>query len=240
MSDSDFVVVYTASWVEIGRLRSVLIEAGIPAVAADSHTKTIDPFITGGNIFDSDLLVPAFTVAAARDLIRDATEAGHSDLGRESTDGGRDATASPRDRAELLGRRLRWSVVLLYFAFAVPFPLLPIPVTGVAVYVWFSIAYFVRSRRLQAKPPGHGFTIASFVLLGVPIVAIGLFALCVLILVAVVWLDGSRERDRPAGLPFGVEIEGDVQEWLESSEFRTEIQRLEAEEQRTEAEESPR
>ena len=149
----ELVPVYRGPLPEILALRASLGAEGIETVIRNENIKSIDPFITGGAIFDATLLAPEDAAQEAARSIRELR--GRHDDSERATE-----AASEPSRAEALGKRIRWSCAAFLFA-----PL--------ALYL--TPAYLREARKGQ--PPGHGSTLFAIAVACVEVLAMVAVAL---------------------------------------------------------------
>lgn len=139
---------------EMGMLKDVLGEHGIPAMLADVNLKTIDPFSTAPFSLDCQLHVPEGEVERSRSLIDEWKATAAASVADEPP-----PTVEEQRLAYLsdLGRRIRWATVL---GLTHPFVLLLAP------------RYLLGLRHVERRPPQHALTICAIAL--VPLFWVGL------------------------------------------------------------------
>jgi hypothetical protein len=126
----DLQPVFRGSMPEVLTLQSALMASGIESFIPDYTIKTIDPFITGKNVFEVSLHVPAKQVAEAEAEIR-RLRAQPEEPGGESRGSG------SQSEVDVLGRRIRWASVSIITA---------------PVGVLWGIKYIGEARSLPEKP----------------------------------------------------------------------------------------
>ena len=162
MSDP-WVAVYSGPIANASLARSRLEAAGIPCLIPAETMKILDPFDTGGLIFDYQVTVPISAAASARKLLDDTPEDTEIRADEEELPAGYfDAGAQERiedkrlEHCLQLSRYVRWGAVSWIGA---PFAIVQF------------LPYLRAVRDLGRKPPQHFATIAAFglalVLLGV-------------------------------------------------------------------------
>ena len=145
---------------ELLPLQAALNANDLHAFIADQNIKTIDPFITGGSIFQTSLQVPAYEVEQALALLQDLRPSAND--AEESP--AADETGPVEDgivRLEALGLRLRWGAVLVGFLAPYSIPAF----ISLAIYGIASLRYLFLTLGRPAKPVGHWFTVASICVL---------------------------------------------------------------------------
>lgn len=144
-----WLTVAAGSMSEILALRALVEDAGIPTFVPDSMIKVIDPFITGGNVFEMRLQVPADHHAQAAELLARARRS------RETQEAlqGQDAEQPPEESVpaygdlERLGRRIRWAAVMFITA---------------PVGVLWGLRYLSEAKQRDPRPSGHFLTVVAF------------------------------------------------------------------------------
>jgi len=171
LDEDDLVTVFRGSLSEALSVQAALGALGFRAHIPAQNTKVIDPFITGANIFEVDLQVPASRAEEAMAAIEEVRvgrpedgrapgdeEYGDEESEAEETAGGHEGTRL--EPLERIDRRLRWSGVL--FLFLGPLVLVS-PVTaalGLVGYGLFAIAYTSAVLRADQRPRGWRVTVA--------------------------------------------------------------------------------
>lgn len=165
MSDpKDLTTVFRGSMAEVLLIHGVLNSLEFRTFVADETTKTIYPFITGGNIFELSLEAPreeATQIAVAlKELHAPRTEipsggsagSNHSEV-EDSLPAG----------LENLGRRLRWGLLALLLLA----PWSPAGLVASIVYLCFGLAYGHRVKRYRLRPSAHLVTTGCVVLVSI-------------------------------------------------------------------------
>jgi hypothetical protein len=158
-------------------VKAALEQQGFHPFTANQYTKVIDPFITGGNVFEAVLQVPAAeakAAAAAIAALRRRTEPAVQEAGvtGEPPETG-ESVLSPLD---ILGRRLRWAalgLLVIGTLLALFFP--AISALGCMIYFVWASDYLLRARRATTRAVGHGLTVACFFLVAAFLVVFVLF-----------------------------------------------------------------
>lgn len=132
---SRWIPVFQGTIPEVITLQSSCEASGIPTYVPDMNLIQADPFLRGGNALALVLHVPEDRIDDARSLVPE----------RLRPRGVQELTA--RERAERLGRRVRWCIVLL-----ITWP----------VGLWLGARYLHLTRSLDPKPAEHHLTVASF------------------------------------------------------------------------------
>jgi len=149
-----WITVYSGPIANASMARARLEAAGIPCLVPAETMKILDPFQTGGLIFDYQVTVPSSAVAAARKLLDDAPEdseirADEQELPAEFFE----PEPLPQAEGDLvrrcgeLSRRIRWGAV---------------SVIGAPLAISQFVPYLLSVRRLGRKPPQHFATLAAF------------------------------------------------------------------------------
>jgi len=162
---SGWSTVYTGPVWRALSVQSLLDEAGFLTQVPDANTRTMDPFITGGDAFSLSVLVPARDSTAALDVV-----ASHEQPGPTSA-------ASERDsKLAKLAHRLRWLTAMVVIA---PVFFLTAPIALVLGFV-----YLVRVRRSETLPAEHGFNLIT-------IAVAGLFTVVAIVTIVAMRTSGS-------------------------------------------------
>ncbi len=136
--------IFRGSMPEVLTLQAALAAKGIESFIPDYNMKTIDPFITGRNVFEVSLQVPAVKAAEAEAEIRSLRE-GAEERRQEERAGGcfeepieesREAS-DVRQEVEATGRRIRWASVSVITA---------------PVGILWGVKYLVEARPLSPWP----------------------------------------------------------------------------------------
>ena len=135
-------------------MRSRLEQAGIPCHSPAETMKMLDPFETGGMIFDYEVLVPQSALALARGQLADASveaepRADEQELPADFFEADSVDPIQQVDvaRARELSQRIRWGAISW---------------VGAPVSLWSFPAYREVVKRLEAPPPQHVATICAF------------------------------------------------------------------------------
>jgi hypothetical protein len=137
----DLRPVFRGSMPEVLTLQSALAANGIESFIPDMTIKTVDPLITGQNVFEVSLHVPAKRVAEAEAEIRRLREGAAEQeeaAGKPPEEPGGEFRGSMAADLEALGRRIRWASVSVITA---------------PVGVLWGIKYIGDVRSLPEKPP---------------------------------------------------------------------------------------
>ena len=118
----------------------------IPSFVPDSTMKRLDPFDTGGNIFDFKLLVPAEHAARAREIV--GLPRPEQYVARPAESLSEPRVDDELAKLEVRGRRIQWSALVLAFA---PYGL------------WLALRYLPASARHAQRPAGHRLTLFASV-----------------------------------------------------------------------------
>jgi hypothetical protein len=147
---SRWTTVYTGPVWRALSVQSLLDEAGFLTQVPDSNTRTIDPFITGGDAFSLSVLVPERDMSAALAVV-----ASHEKSAPATAPAERD-TALAR-----LAHRMRWLTTMVVTA-PIAFAL--------------GLVYLVRVRRADVRPADHAFNLFTIAVAGLlTIVAVLMF-----------------------------------------------------------------
>jgi hypothetical protein len=147
-SSGSWITVYTGPVWRALSVQSLLDEAGFLTQVPDSNTRTMDPFITGGDAFSLDVLVPRREAQAALAVV--------------ASYGARPATAVRAEGDARLGtfaRRMRWMTTMVFVA---PTTL----VLTAPIAFGMGLAYLVRARRSEARPAEHAFNLVTIAVAG--------------------------------------------------------------------------
>lgn len=166
-ADFEFVTIFRGSQAEVLAMRGLLEGQGFHAHVEGDFIKTLDPFITGGNVFEVELQVPRGEAEEALECLgecREQAARSPAEAAHENADDDAAAGVAPRRvAAAVFARRIRWGLALFL-------SLIPVSVfsplagfVGLAIYWIFGIEYLRRVRREGRAPVGHGMTIACLV-----------------------------------------------------------------------------
>lgn len=137
---SRWVSVYAGPVWKAMAVQSMLDEAGILTQVPDSNTRTIDPFITGGDAFSLAVLVPEDAAQAARAIVAD-----HERVSEPRVVAPGDPTV------HRIAHNMRWLTTLV--------------VTTPIAFV-LGLVYLSRVRRAGIRPADHGFNVFTFAVAG--------------------------------------------------------------------------
>lgn len=177
------VPVFRGSLFEALSIQSLLESQGIYSFIPSEHMKTIDPFVTGLNAFETQVRVRTPDVPAALQILRDRpeeapaegeTEGGEDyaapwddgeseaeseeDGGSDDGDGDDESEVEISTPTEALGRRLRWGAVVSPIFLVNPHVFVAI----FSVYACFFLRFLWLARAAREKPNGYGFTLGAF------------------------------------------------------------------------------
>jgi len=154
----DLVTVFRGTQAQAVVLQTALGSRGLHPFLKDEVIKSIDPLVTGGNVFDVELQVPAAEVAEAREALSELRESGEGGSGEEAAD----------PKLEALGRRIRWSTAA-FFLIALPsiFFLPALALVTFAAYCLLAVHYLVQVGKASIRPSFHGINLSCMALVGV-------------------------------------------------------------------------
>jgi hypothetical protein len=135
---SRWVTLFQGTIPEVLTLQASCESIGIPTYVPDMSLIQADPFMRGGNALALELLVPADRLEDARAFRKQLAEELRSDP---------EFAAPEVDPLELLGKRVRWCIVLLLTA---------------PLGIWLGLRYLAAVRGLARKPAEHAWTVGSF------------------------------------------------------------------------------
>ena len=149
--------VFVGSWPEVLALQAALAARGEETFVADAMLKTIDPFITGGDVLGVRLQAPADRAKAVADAIRELRdgpglpESAGSAIEEESAAPPEDEEVeSPPDprfaEVEALGARVRWASLVGVLA---------------PIGLFHALRYLGKTPGLPRPPRKHGLTLAA-------------------------------------------------------------------------------
>ena len=162
----ELVTLFTGTIAEVLPLDPALKNRGFHPFIADMNIKTIDPFVTGGNIFNVRLQIPAGEAEEAYAALQEIRSEPGSPTA-EPVDGMEPVEETDADvtALEALGKRLRWGLVLLVMVGGVFF-IFPAPgIIALLFYLFFGVRYLLRAQKSATVPVNHGLTVASLVVL---------------------------------------------------------------------------
>lgn len=139
-----WTTVFVGSMSEALVCQGLLESNDVPTHIVDENMKVIDPFVTGGSIFDVQLQVPEDRTVEAKEIL-DYRPPPASD------DPLPDEPPPPdpfEERVRQLGKRIRWASLV---TFTTPYAL------------YLAWPYYVETKRLGRNPEGHAWTIAAIV-----------------------------------------------------------------------------
>jgi hypothetical protein len=175
MTDSDIslTTVFHGSIAEALQVQSLLQSYQMVAHVDDANTKSIYPFITGGNIFLARVSVRAADAERALRVLRQSEPVNDTGDGGEAVCDGDAASVAPdspgtvlaerelTSSVEVLGRRLRWAAVLSFFG--LPLVLVPVVIlVGFLVYCYYFSVYLRRVVAEPKRPDAYSLTIGAF------------------------------------------------------------------------------
>ena len=137
-----WVTIHEGSSWEVDLLRGALEENDIPAFSPDVNLKTLDPFITGGAVFDRQLQVPEELAGRATELLDDLRLQNRA----ERPPGEEPAPAVETAGLEAHGRRVCFASL---FPFTAPFAL---------AGAW---SYFRRERAAGVRARNHALVVGA-------------------------------------------------------------------------------
>lgn len=143
----------SSEWLEVFRgapsmaslVQARLSEEGIRTFLPDANLRLLDPFATGGNVFELRVLVDRTQLARAREILESDTLDTPPELATSAED-----FVDPEVReVERLGERIVGGAALFYLA--------PLALA-------YAFRYFPRARRLPTRPRRHGIVVAATLL----------------------------------------------------------------------------
>jgi hypothetical protein len=137
--------VYAGPQWQVAMFQGLLEGEGITTFTPDQITKTVDPFITGGNALTARLQVPSPEATAARELLAAVRAAAPEAAG----DSPQETAETPEEEVEGYGRRTRWAAVLVFTAPAA---------------IVFGIGYILACREHGLRARQHGLVVAAMAL----------------------------------------------------------------------------
>jgi len=169
---STLVTIFRGSQSEALVLKTALESRGLHAFVESQFIKALDPFVTGGNVFEIAVQTPLSEAKAAQEAMRELQQAGAQlDQPETETVTELDLDVIATNDSEILGRRLRWGSIL-FLGVASPIAIFsPLsPLAGAAaflVYGLLAINYFRKVRKAGVVPMGHRITVAIFLFVAI-------------------------------------------------------------------------
>jgi len=162
---AELVTIFTGDFSAVLAMEALLRGEGFHPFIPDRNIKTIDPFITGGGVFQVTLAVPESEAQKALACLEE------SRANAPVAGGGESAPEIDRAAVEALGRRLRWGFVLISLIWWIPLvwwrPSLLVSAVALGflvIYVACHINYLLQVKKSEASPEGHGITVTCLVL----------------------------------------------------------------------------
>lgn len=133
-----WVAVFNGPTWEALAVQAQLEGEGIATLVPNRETRVMDPFVTGGDAFSLEVMVPASMSASALTILQP------NDLASEPA-----VVADSALRLAKLGLRIRWAAVMTVTA---PLALV------------MGVIYLARVRKLGERPAEHGWNVAAIAL----------------------------------------------------------------------------